>query len=157
MQRTRFGDMTCSIARTLEVAGEPWSPLIIRDVWVGLTRFDDIRRSLGISRKVLTERLKWLVDHGILAQRSYSERPPRQEYVLTEKGLDFCHVLMAITAWGDRWTAGPEGPPVFLRHAGCGEHTRAELHCAACGEALTATDTIVEPNPLLWTDAGGPG
>ena len=69
MQLTRFGDMACSIARTLEVAGEPWSPLIIRDVWVGLTRFDEIQRDLGISRKVLTERLKWLVPQDVLERR----------------------------------------------------------------------------------------
>jgi DNA-binding HxlR family transcriptional regulator len=74
-----------SSARTLEVAGEPWSPLIIRDVWVGLTRFDDIQRDLGISRKMLAERRNWLVAQGVLEQRLYSERPPRHEYQLTEK------------------------------------------------------------------------
>jgi DNA-binding HxlR family transcriptional regulator len=98
MQRTRFGDMACSIARTLEVAGEPWSPLIIRDVWVGLTRFDEIQRDLGISRKVLTGRLKWLVAHGVLEQRLYSERPPRHEYQLTEKGWELADILLAISA-----------------------------------------------------------
>src|SRR5437016_7579396 len=109
MQRTRFGEMACSIARTLEVAGEPWSPLIIRDVWVGITRFDAIQSDLGISRKVLTERLKWLVAQGVLEQRTYSERPPRHDYVLTRKGLELCDLLLAITAWGDRWTAGRAG------------------------------------------------
>lgn len=99
MQRTNFGDMVCSIARTLDVVGEPWSPLVIRDVWVGITRFDDIQRDLGISRKVLTERLQWLVTNGVLERRQYLERPPRYEYALTQKGYEFCTVLMTITAW----------------------------------------------------------
>lgn len=147
MQRTRFGDMACSIARTLEVAGEPWSPLIIRDVWAGLTRFDEIQGDLGISRKVLTERLKWLVAHGVLEQRPYSERPPRHEYRLTQKGWELADVLLAIIAWGDRWTAGEAGPPVLLRHRTCGHQTHAELRCAHCGRSLHAKDVEVEPGP----------
>ena len=143
MQRTRFGDMTCSIARTLEIAGEPWSPLLLRDVWVGINRFEDIQRDLGISRKVLAQRLKWLVAHGMLEQRVYSERPLRQEYVLTPKGLEFCDVLMSITAWGDRWTTGGDGPPVLIRHRGCGELTHAEVRCARCGEPLHADNVDV--------------
>jgi DNA-binding HxlR family transcriptional regulator len=144
MQRTRFGDMACSIARTLDVAGEPWSPLIIRDVWVGINRFDEMQRDLGISRKVLAERLKWLVEQGMLQQRAYSERPLRYEYVLTDKGFEFCDVLVAITAWGDRWTAGQAGPPNLLRHSACGQHTTAALHCAQCGQPLRARDINVE-------------
>ncbi len=147
MQRTSFADMACSIARTLDIAGEPWSPLIIRDVWVGITRFDDLQRDLGISRKVLAERLRWLVGHGVLERRAYSEHPPRHEYLLTEKGAELVTVLMTITAWGDRWTAGEAGPPVLLRHRGCGELTRAEVRCARCGEPLHAGDVDVEPGP----------
>jgi len=147
MQRTRFGEMACSIARTLDVAGEPWSPLIIRDVWVGNTRFDDIQRGLGISRKVLAERLAWLQAQGVLERRPYSERPLRHEYALTQKGYELCEVLMAITAWGDRWTAGEAGPPVLLRHRTCGELTHAEVRCARCGESLHATDISFEPGP----------
>jgi DNA-binding HxlR family transcriptional regulator len=153
MQRTRFGDMTCSIARTLDIAGEPWSPLIIRDVWVGIARFDDIQRDLGISRKVLSERLKWLVAQGVLERRPYSEHPPRHEYVLTQKGYELCDVLMAITAWGDRWTAGDAGPPVVLRHQACGEVTRAEIRCSHCGDPLHARYVDVEPGPGLHADA----
>lgn len=147
MQRTRFGDMACSIARTLDIAGEPWSPLIIRDVWVGTNRFDDIQRGLGISRKVLAERLAWLQAQGVLERRPYSQRPPRDEYVLTEKGLELCEVLMAITAWGDRWTAGEAGPPALLRHRTCGQLTHAEVRCAQCGEALHASDIGFELGP----------
>src|SRR5436189_143343 len=144
MQRTRFGDMACSIARTLDVAGEPWSPLILRDIYVGVTRFDDLQHELGISRKVLAERLKRLVDQGLLERRAYSDRPPRHDYVLTEKGWELCDVLLAITAWGDRWTAGDAGPPVLVRHRACGELTHAEVRCARCGELLHARDVDVE-------------
>lgn len=147
MQRTRFGEMACSIARTLDIAGEPWSPLIVRDVFVGITRFDDIQRDLGISRKVLAARLKWLVEQGVLERRAYSEHPPRHEYRLTPKGFDLCGVLLAIATWGDRWTAGDTGPPVLYRHRTCGELTRAELRCAQCGDPLHADDVDVEPGP----------
>jgi DNA-binding HxlR family transcriptional regulator len=153
MQRTRFGAMVCSIARTLEVAGEPWSPLIIRDVWAGLSRFDEIQRDLGISRKVLTERLKWLVAQGVLERRPYSERPLRHEYRLTQKGSELADVLLAIMAWGDRWTAGDAGPPVLLRHRTCGHHTHAELRCAHCGRPLHAGDVDIEPGPGANVDS----
>jgi DNA-binding HxlR family transcriptional regulator len=158
VQRTRFGDMACSIARTLDVVGEPWSPLILRDVWVGVTRFDQIQRELGMSSKVLAERLKWLVANDVLEQRAYSQRPLRHEYVLTAKGYELCTVLMAITAWGDRWTAGDAGPPVLLRHRGCGQLTHPELRCARCGETLDAADVDVEPGPGAATvDSNGRG
>jgi DNA-binding HxlR family transcriptional regulator len=144
MQRTQFGDMACSIARTLDVAGEPWSPLIIRDVCWGMRRFDEIQRDLGISRKVLAERLRWLVAQGVLEQRRYSERPVRHEYWLTHKGFELADVLLAIIAWGDRWTAGKAGPPVLFRHRSCGALTHAELRCAHCRDALHARDVDVE-------------
>ncbi len=149
MQRTDFGEMACSIARTLHVAGEPWSPLIVRDVYVGITRFDDLRNDLGISRKVLAERLAWLVEQDVLERRPYSERPPRHEYHLTDKGRELMQVLFAMTAWGDRWTAGDAGPPALLRHRACGELTHAEIRCARCGEELRAEDVEVEPGPGL--------
>ena len=85
MQRTAFGDMTCSIARTLDIAGEPWTPLILRDLFVGIRRFVDLQRDLGISRKVLTQRLNHLLDHGIVERRPYTDKPVRYDYLLTEK------------------------------------------------------------------------
>lgn len=153
MQRTRFGDMACSIARTLDIVGEPWSPLILRNVWLGIHRFEELQRGLGISSKVLAQRLRWLVEHGILEQRTYSERPLRREYVLTAKGKELCAVLMAITAWGDRWTAGKAGPPALLRHRVCGQLTDAEVRCARCGELLHGDDVDVEPGPGAPTPA----
>lgn len=147
MQRTRFGDMACSIARTLDVIGEPWSPLILRDVYVGFTRFEQIQQDLGISRKVLTERLKWLVENDVLERREYSRHPPRHEYVLTDKGTELCDLLLTIVRWGDRWTAGEAGPPVLYRHHACGEIAHVDPRCSVCGEPMHATDIDVLPGP----------
>ena len=148
--------MPCSIARTLGIAGEPWSPLVIRDVYVGINRFDDLQRDLGISRKVLAERLRRLVGAGLLERRRYADRPPRHEYVLTEMGSEFMDVLMAMVAWGDRWAAGDAGPPVLYRHHACGQITHVEPRCAVCGAAMRSGDVDVVPGPGLPVDAAGP-
>lgn len=147
MQRTRFGDMACSIARTLDVIGEPWSPLILRNIYVGVTRFEQLQQSLGISRKVLTERLKWLVENGVLERHEYSTRPTRYEYALTTKGQELCDLLLVMVRWGDRWLAGEAGPPVLYRHHTCGEISMVELHCSVCDEPMHATDIDVLPGP----------
>lgn len=146
MQRTNFGEMACSIARTLDVIGEPWSPLVLRDVWAGLTRFEQIQADLGISRKVLTERLNYLVERGVLERRPYDRRP-RYEYVLTEKGAELVPLLMLMAAWGDRWLAGKAGPPVVYRHRACGKISRAGLQCSHCGEWMGANDVELLPGP----------
>jgi DNA-binding HxlR family transcriptional regulator len=135
MQRTNFGEMACSIARTLDVIGEPWSPLILRDVWVGMNRFDAIQADLGISRKVLTERLNHLVERGVLERRPYDRRP-RYEYHLTAKGTELVDVLMVMASWGDRWLAGKPG-----------EIGRVELRCTHCGEPMHAGDVELLPGP----------
>jgi DNA-binding HxlR family transcriptional regulator len=147
MQRTDFAQMQCSIARSLAVAGEPWSPLVVRDVYIGINRFDDIQRDLGISRKVLAERLRHLVDAGILERRAYSDRPPRDEYALTPMGSEFMDVLMVMVAWGDRWTAGDAGPPALYRHHACGEISHVEPTCSVCGEPMHSGDVEVAPGP----------
>jgi DNA-binding HxlR family transcriptional regulator len=149
MQRTNFGEMKCSIARTLDVIGEPWSPLILRDVWVGFTRFDQIQADLGISRKVLTERLDHLVAHGILERQPYDRRP-RYEYVLTEQGTELVDMLMVMVGWADKWLAGKAGkagPPALYRHHACGEISHVDLRCAHCGEPMHAGDVDVLPGP----------
>ena len=146
MQRTDFGEMTCSIARTLDVIGEPWSPLVLRDVWAGFTRFEQIQADLGISRKVLTERLNYLVQRGVLERRPYDGRP-RYEYVLTEKGAELVQLLMLMAAWGDKWLAGKAGPPVVYRHRACGEISRAGLQCSHCGGWMRAGDVELLPGP----------
>jgi DNA-binding HxlR family transcriptional regulator len=147
MQRTTFADIPCSIARTLDVFGEPWTPLILRDVWIGMTRFEQIRSDLGISTKVLTQRLGWLVESGVLERRRYSERPPRYGYALTHKGTELCDVLLVMRRWGDKWLAGEEGPPVLHRHRACGKLCDAELHCSECGKPMHVDDVEVLPGP----------
>jgi DNA-binding HxlR family transcriptional regulator len=113
MQRTSFRTMQCPIARSLERVGEWWSILILRDAFHGLTRFDQFQKSLGIAPNMLTRRLNALVDSGLLARRRYSERPPRDEYVLTESGRDFRPVLWSLLAWGNKHCA-PEGPSIVV-------------------------------------------
>jgi DNA-binding HxlR family transcriptional regulator len=119
MERKRFDTMTCPIARSLEHVGEWWSMLILRDAFAGLTRFDEFERSLGIAPNMLSRRLSTLVEAGMLEKRRYSERPVRDEYVLTERGRDFRSVLFALMAFGNRHFA-PEGPSVILVDAASG-------------------------------------
>lgn len=146
MQRTNFSEMACSIARTLDVIGEPWSPLILRDVYVGISRFEQIQADLGISRKVLTERLNHLVDQGVVERRPYDNRP-RYDYHLTAKGAELVDLLMVMTAWGDKWLAYEAGPPVLYRHHACGEISHVDLRCAHCGEPMHAYDVDPLPGP----------
>jgi DNA-binding HxlR family transcriptional regulator len=113
MQRKSFGKMACPIARSLERVGEWWSILIIRDALHGFTRFDEFEKSLNIAPNMLARRLSGLVDAGLLQRRRYSERPPRYEYILTERGRDFRPVIVALFAWGNRHFA-PEGASVVL-------------------------------------------
>jgi DNA-binding HxlR family transcriptional regulator len=139
--------MACSIARTVDVIGEPWSPLIVRNIYVGINRFDQLQQSLDISRKVLAERLRWLGANGVLERREYSSHPPRHEYVLTGKGLELFEVLMVMVAWGDKYLAGQAGPPVLYRHHACGQIGHVELRCSECGQPMRATDIDLLPGP----------
>ena len=135
MERKSFSDMSCSVAQCLEVVGEWWSMLIVRDAFMGITRFDDFQRSLGISRNILQQRLLSLVDSGVLQKVPYSDRPLRHEYRLTDKGLDLWPVLTAMRLWGDRHAA-PEGPPIQVVHKACDHLTQGVLICEHCGEPL---------------------
>jgi DNA-binding HxlR family transcriptional regulator len=145
MQRTAFESIDCSIARTMAILGEPWAALILRDLFIGITRFDQLHTHLGVSRKVLTGRLSHLVRSGVVVKQPYSDRPPRFDYLLTGKGWELCDILLAITAWGDRWTTGPAGPPASLRHRRCGHVITAQLHCSHCHSELHAREIEVTP------------
>ncbi len=147
MQRTSFADFHCSLARTLDIVGEWWTPLVIARIAVGLRRFDDIQRDLGVSRKVLAERLDTLVERGVIERRPYQEHPPRYDYVLTEMGGDLVPALMALLAWGDRWAADDSGPPARLNHLHCGRDTEPTVCCSQCGEPLAYRDVIMRPGP----------
>ncbi|MBM7520149.1 winged helix-turn-helix transcriptional regulator [Nocardioides nitrophenolicus] len=146
MRRTSFADMNCSIAQSLEAVGEWWTLLILRDAMMGVTRFDQFQARLGIARNVLTTRLQSLVDHGILAEVQYQERPPRFEYVLTAKGGELWTVLTMLRQWGDRWSA-PAGVPVEAVHDACGHVTRARLVCSECGEPLRGGELTLRHGP----------
>ncbi len=147
-QRTDFRSMACSIARTWAIVGEPWTPLILRDLTVGLRRFDDIRRDLGIATNVLSDRLVVLEREGVIERRPYSNGGrPRDEYHLTESGRALVPVLIAITTWGDDWLA-TAGPPALFHHEDCGQAgVRGVVSCSACGGAMTAANSTAIPGP----------
>jgi DNA-binding HxlR family transcriptional regulator len=147
MERKSFADMHCSVAQCLEVVGEWWSLLIVRDVFLGVTRFDDFQQRLGISRNVLNQRLARLVDQGVLARIAYSEHPPRYDYRLTAKGRDLWAVLTAMRQWGDRYAA-PDGPPLQIVHRDCGQVADAVMTCSECGQPM---------GPDNVKAVGGPG
>jgi DNA-binding HxlR family transcriptional regulator len=153
MKRTSFAGMNCSVARTLEVIGEWWTMLVVREAFNGVRRFDDFQARLGIARNVLTTRLQSLVDHGILERRLYQERPERFEYRLTEKGFDLYPVLISLMQWGDKWQAGPEGPPVVLTHENCGHTPEPALVCTHCNKPITAREMRAQVMPFARVQA----
>jgi DNA-binding HxlR family transcriptional regulator len=142
-----YNNQICSIASALEVVGERWSLLIVRDVFLGLRRFDEIQADLGIARNVLQTRLTRLLDQGVLERRLYRERPPRCEYRLTEKGLDLWPTVVALMKWGDRYAAPAAGPPVLLEHRGCGGAVDEHRVCEVCGARLSVRDVRAIPGP----------
>lgn len=145
--RVDLSDFACSVARTLDVVGDKWTLLILRDAFYGVRRFDDFARDLGIARNVLTSRLTGLVAHGVLERRRYEARPPRHEYVLTEKGRALFPVVMTMMHWGDRWQPEDGEIPVTVVHERCGEATHAVTVCAHCAEPIGPRDVRVEPLP----------
>ena len=147
MERISYAGFSCSIARTLDVAGEWWTMLILRDLFLGFDRFDDIQRNLGIASNILTVRLKRLREHGILERAADPDDKRVWRYVLTEQGRDLYPVLLALTAWGDKWRTPPGQAPLHIRHTACAHVTSAVPACAVCGETLQLADLAFEPGP----------
>lgn len=141
----------CSLARAMEVVGERWTFLVLREAFTGVRRFEDMQRHLGIARNVLADRLARLVEHGVLERRPYQARPVRNEYRLTPKGLDLYPALVGLLQWGDQWLS--EQAPVELVHRGCDQASGLHLCCAACGEPVGARDVRVRPG---GQEAAGP-
>src|SRR3954451_14699349 len=142
-----YEDQVCSIARALEVVGERWSLLIIRNaLFAGSTRYSDFQRSLGIATNILKSRLDGFVDAGIMRRQQYSEQPELYEYLLTEKGSDLAPALIALTEWGDRWSA-PDGPPILYSHTVCGSDVSHEVVCATCGRVEDSAEVLALPGP----------
>src|SRR3954470_6942652 len=152
MRRTSFADSLCSLSRSLELMGDWWTMLILRDLYLGINRFDDLVEDIGISRNLLTSRLGDLVEHGLAERRAYQDHPPRYEYVLTEPGAELVPIMMALTAWGDRWTPPPEGPPLAFEHHRCGKVFTPRVTCGECGEVVVGDEVTTLPGP-----GGGPG
>lgn len=147
MKRTSFSRWPCSIARTVDLIGDWWTPLVLREAYYGVRRFDDFEAGLGIGRNILTERLRRLVREGLMEKRKYQSHPVRHEYRLTDKGRDFFPVLAAMVAWGDRWLASDKGVPVLLRHTRCGHVSNARVVCSECGEPIHVRDIQPEIGP----------
>ena len=162
MQRKSFSNMQCPIARSLDKVGEWWSILILRDAMHGLTRFDEFQKNLGIAPSMLTRRLNALVEAGLLERHRYSERPPRDEYLLTECGRDFRPVVLALLAWGNKHFA-PEGASVLLVDAETGKEAEPILVDRQSGRPICGPDFRLAPGPAAnerirrrFSNAGNP-
>ncbi len=146
-----YDSQVCSIARALEVVGERWSLLIIRDaIFGGVTRFNDFQHNLGIATNILKARLDGFVTAGIMDRRRYSEVPEQYEYRLTAKGRELAPALIALSSWGDRW-ATDEPPPILYHHSRCGDEISQEVSCASCGPVDPA-EVAARPGPGMPTD-----
>lgn len=150
MPRKSLAHLECSVANTVEVVNDSWTVLILRDAFLGVRRFDQFVESLGIARNTLTDRLEKLVAAGVMSTVPYQETPRRHEYRLTEKGKDLFDVLMALWAYGERWTppADPDHQRVF--HVDCGQEAEAVAFCSHCQARLTRHNVqILPPNPVV--------
>ena len=139
----------CTIGRAMEILGEKWTVVVLREVFAGLRRFDDMRVRTGIPRQVLTNRLAMLVEHGVLQRVPYREPGARlrHEYRLTPKGFDLYPVMVAVAAWGDRYLAGPEGPPLVFGHRECGAPVGVALTCDDGHDVSDLREVLPEPGP----------
>jgi len=139
----------CTVARSLEILGEKWTFIVLRDVFMGIRRFDDFIARNGIPRQVLSNRLATLTSRGILRKETYREpgARPRAEYRLTDKGMDVYPILVAMRQWGDRYEADPEGPPLLMLHRDCGAEVSLRLHCADGHELDSPRQVSLRPGP----------
>jgi DNA-binding HxlR family transcriptional regulator len=154
MLQRSYPDQVCSISRALEVVGERWTFLILRDAALGLTRFDEFQRSLGIATNVLTNRLKLLTEEGVLERVPDEERPGRPKYVLTEKGREVAPALIVLMKWGDHHYPAPGGPPRLTIHTTCGGNVNAQLRCERCGNDVGLEELELRAGPGLAAAAG---
>jgi len=152
VKRSSVAHLQCSIAQTLDIVGEWWSLLIIRNISFGQRRFEGIQADLGIARNVLSDRLITLVDHDVLEKVKHQDNPERCEYGLTAKGNDLLPVLFALMAWGDKWAA-PDGKPLLVTHKDCGHVTTPTVCCSHCGGALESGRTRFTAGPGRWSTA----
>lgn len=147
--KREYETQVCSIARALEVVGERWTLLILRSVFLGVNRFDDLLDDLGITRSVLTARLGHLVGEGVLERVPYHERPLRYEYRATEKGWKVLPVVVHLMRWGDEYYLDPRGRPRIIEHADCGGAPNDNLLCDRCGVPVGHGNVVIRPGPAL--------
>jgi DNA-binding HxlR family transcriptional regulator len=149
MLQRSYPAQICSIARALEVVGERWTLLILRDAVLGLGRFEEFQESLGIASNVLTSRLKLLCDEGVLERVPDEERPGRPKYVLTDKGRELAPALITLMKWGDHHYPTPGGPPQLTLHRSCGGTVSADLHCDRCGKQVPFGEVELRRGPPI--------
>jgi DNA-binding HxlR family transcriptional regulator len=142
-----------SVGRALELVGERWTLLILREAFFGVRRFGQLARNLGIPRPTLSSRLRMLVDAGLLERVPYSLEPERYEYRLTDAGRDLFGAIVVLMRWGDEHLPNPSGPPIVLRHDTCGEIAEPRLACTRCGEEITARNVTPEAGPGFRANA----
>lgn len=150
MKISEIQEQHCAIARATAVVGDPWTLLVLRELFVKVHRFEEIQAYTGISPHLLKVRLRKLEGQGILERHLYS--PGRHEYRLTQKGLDLWPVIMELAAWSNRWTHWPDGEPVHLRHTACGALSRVGGHCSECGDRLDARNAEFELSQTTLTE-----
>ena len=147
MRGVSLASLDCPVARTLDLVGERWTLLILRDAFNGVRRYEDFAARLPIARNVLASRLRTLVEHGILQRAPYREHPPRYEYRLTPEGRELYPVIVALMQWGNRYLMSEAASTIEVRHRGCGHHAEAAVVCTGCGGRLTARDTQAAQAP----------
>ena len=154
MRWDELDQQACSLARTLAVIGDRWTLMILRDCFLGVRRFDEFEQRLGITRHVLADRLRKLVEYEVFRKTAYQQRPLREEYRLTERGLDLHAAVLALVSWGDRHMADERGAPLLHIHNKCGQVMHPVTVCSECNEPVTARDIKVQIAPN-WIGEGG--
>lgn len=149
MRTSQLVKMTCTIARAVDAIGDPWTIMIMKELFLGQRRFDDIQMYTGMSPHLLSVRMKKLEKRGIVQRRAYQQRPTRYEYRLTEKGIDLWPILVALKDWSARWGRWPEGEPLNIRHKACGHVTALKVVCSHCDEPINARDVRQEMSTAM--------
>lgn len=149
MKWDETSEQLCSVARATSIFGDRWTMLIIRQFFMGMSKFSDIQKTLGITKHRLSDRLTRLTEESIISKRLYDEKYNRYEYQLTEKGLDLLPVFITIGQWGDKWAADSDGAPMEYVHKDCGRPAKPALCCTACGDSLNISNISVRMGPGL--------
>jgi DNA-binding HxlR family transcriptional regulator len=149
MRSSQLAKMTCTIARSVDVIGDPWTIMIMKELFLGQRRFDDIQMYTGMSPHLLSVRMKKLEKVGVVQRRAYQQRPSRYEYRLTEKGIGLWPILVAFKDWSARWGRWPKGEPLDIRHKACGHVTALKVVCSHCDEPINARDVRQEMSTAM--------